>query len=167
MSVVAAKVYKDKIVIAADSIIIRGYSKILTKTNFSKLEEVNNIIIGSVGLAEERSLMIRFLQTHKPESPTEKDVLEFISEFAQWKQKYSNANIENEYLLAIDGHLFNIEGLYVYEVLDFSAIGAGMDYANTALYLGHSPEEAVIVACEMCCYIAKPITTKTMLRTEV
>ena len=84
MSVIAGKVYNDKIIIAADSILVKGWSK--RTGNFAKLLEINDMIIGGTGTAEELSLFFRFAQTHKPESATEKDVLAFATEFANWKQ---------------------------------------------------------------------------------
>lgn len=161
MSVIAGRVYDEKIVVAADSIITRGWSK---RTGFSKLACINDMIIGSSGTAEELSLFFRFAQTHKPETPTEKDVLAFIVEFANWKKDYGNGNIDNTYLLAAGGHLFQVESMFVSEIQNFGAIGAGEDFANAALYLGHSPEEAVKVACELCCYVSEPIMRYEMPR---
>ena len=74
MSVIAARVYQDKIVVAADSIIVHGWSK--RTANFSKLEYINEMIVGGCGEAQECGLMWRYMQTHRPESATEKDVLD-------------------------------------------------------------------------------------------
>lgn len=161
MSVIAGKVYSDKIIMAADSIIVRGWSK---RTNFSKIATINDMIIGGSGTAEEQSLFFRFAQTHKPESSTEKDVLTFIVEFANWKKDYGSGSVDNSYLIAINGHLFLIEHMFVREIFDYEAIGAGEDYAIAALYLGHTPVEAVKVACELCCYVSEPIITYEMKR---
>ena len=159
MSVIAGKVYKNKIELAGDSIITRGWSK---RNSFVKLMQINDMIIGGCGTAEELSLFFRFAQTHKPETPTEKDVLTFVVEFATWKKDYDSNTINNNYLLAIDGHLFEIEHMFINEVKDFSAIGAGEDFANAALYLGHNPKEAVEVACALSCYVSEPIITYEM-----
>lgn len=155
MSVVAAKVSSEDgmIYMAADSIALRGQ----TKRCYSKLVSVNEMFIGSVGLTEEMSLMIRYAQTHRPESATERDVLAFVVDFLQWKKDYSGGGSENRYLLAYKGHLFLIEHLLVAEVENYEAIGAGEEYALAALYLGHSPEDAVKVACDLCCYVSEPI----------
>ena len=164
MSVIAGKVYNDKVVIAADSIVVKGWSK--RTGNFAKLLEINDMIIGGTGSAEELSLFFRFAQTHKPESATEKDVLAFATEFANWKQtNYNNSSfLKNTYLIAYDGHLFEIANMFINEIKDFAAIGAGEDFANAALYLGHSPEEAVKVACELCCFVSEPIIKYKMKR---
>lgn len=157
MSVVAVKVYDDKIQIAADSIVCRGDSK-KTDGNFAKLVKVNDIIIGSVGTANEASLMWLYAETHKPLNASEKEILTFITEFSRWKSDLTKSlNVDNEYVIVFDGHVFNVEGMFVYEIKNYNAIGAGMDFANAALYLGHSPKESVKVACALSCYVAEPI----------
>lgn len=161
MSVVAARVYKDKVVMAADSIIVKGWSK--RNSNFTKIAEINGMILGSTGSAEEVSLMWHYMETHQPASATEKDVLAFVIEFAQWKQNMvGNNHIENSYLFVYQGHLFEIEKMLVFEIEDFAAVGAGEDFANAALYLGHDPKDAVKVACELSCFVSEPIVEFSM-----
>lgn len=163
MSVVAAKVYADKIVIAADSILVSGYSK-RTDCNFQKLEKINGMIIGSVGSAQECSLMFHYCANHKPISSEERDVLAFMVEFSEWKLGKTAPQFDivetdcvNNYILVFDGKCFFVEGLLVYEVKNYVAIGAGEDFATSALYLGHSPKDAVKTACELSCFVAEPI----------
>ena len=116
------------------------------------------MIVGGCGYAEEISLLWHYMRTHKPESATEKDILDYFVEFSKWKKDYSgNGSITNTYLLAYQGHLFEVEHMFVYEIKDYIAIGAGRDFANAALYLGHSPKKAVKVACELSCYVAEPV----------
>ena len=162
MSVVAARVYKDKIIMAADSIIVRGWSK-RTDHDIVKINEINGMIVGGTGYAQELSLMWQYMATHKPASATEKDVLSFIVEFSQWKRNLiGNGSVDNTYLMAYDGHLFQIEEMLVYEVSGHSAVGAGQDFANAVLYLGNSPRDAVKVACELSCFVAEPIIEYAM-----
>ena len=157
MSVVAVKVYKDTIQIAADSIMTDGNSK-RTDSTFSKLVKVNNIIIGSIGSAEEASLMTHYADTHKPLTASEKDMLTFMIEFSKWKSDIGiGSDINNSYIIVYDSKAFYIHGMLVYEVDNYEAIGAGMDFANAAMYLGHTPKEAVKVACELSCWVAEPI----------
>lgn len=157
MSVIAVKIYDDKIKIAADSIIVCGDSK-RTDRNFSKLVKVNGMIIGGSGYCEELSLMYHYSETHKPASASEKDVLTFIVEFSKYKSDIAgSSSIQNDYIVVYDGKAFSINGLFVSEVKNYDAIGAGMDFANAALYLGHNPKEAVKVACELSCFVADPI----------
>lgn len=156
MSVVAAKVYKDKIIMCADSIIVRGTSK--RNTNFSKIAKINDMIVGGVGYCEDISMMWHYMQTHKPASPTEKDVLTFFIEFTEWKNKMGlGTELNSEFLLIYKEHLFKTNGLFVHEIKDFVAIGAGEDFATAALYLGHSPKESVEVACKLSCYVCEPV----------
>lgn len=164
MSVVATKVYKDRIEMCADSIIVCGYSK-NTKGDFTKIHKDNGMIIGTVGNAEEGSLMWHYMSTHKPSNATEKDILSFIIEFANWKKDLiGNSSVRNSYLLAYDGKVFMIDNMLVYEISSYEAIGAGQDFANAVLHLGHSPKEAVKVACELSCYVAEPIIEYKMER---
>lgn len=162
MSVVAAKVYDDgKISVAADSIIVSGWSK--RTNNFGKLEKVNGMIIGSVGTAYESSLMWQYMRTHKPDEGTERAVLEFIVEFVRWKRELTgDATVGNDYLLAYKHKLFEISGLFVHEIHDYAAIGAGRDFATAALFLGHSPEESVKAACKLSCMVSEPIVSCEM-----
>ena len=162
MSVVCAKVFKDKIVIAADSIVVSGWTKD-TKQDFIKLKKINDMIIGGSGYCEEQSIMWHYMKTHRPNDNSEKSVLDFMVEFAKWKDEYSgNKTVQNNYILAFDGKLFFIEGLFVKEVNDFCAIGAGRDFALAALHLGHPPKEATKVACELSCFVAEPIIEEEM-----
>lgn len=157
MSVIAVKVYDDKIKIAADSIVVRGDYK-RTDQNFSKLVKVNGMIIGGCGYAEELSLMYHYSETHKPASASEKDMLAFIVEFSKYKSDIAgSSNIQNDYIIIYDNRAFSVDSLFVSEIKNYDAIGAGMDFANAALYLRHNPKEAVEVACELSCFVADPI----------
>lgn len=161
MSVVCARVYEDKIVMAADSIMCRG-DLMRTSGDIVKLRTVNGMGIGSVGLAQEINLMYRYADTHLPSSPTEIGVQDFIVEFSKWKHTYDgDYEVNNNYLIAYKGHLFCVEGFLVYEVKEYESIGAGLQYGLAALYLGHSPKEAVKVSCDLCCYVAEPIVEMT------
>ena len=164
MSVVAARVYKDKIVMAADSIVVRGWSK-RTDHDIVKINEINGMIVGGTGYAQELSLMWQYMATHKPASATEKDILTFVVEFSKWKRDLiGSGSVDNTYLMAYDGHLFQIEEMLVYEVSEYSAVGAGEDFSNAVLYLGNSPRDAVKVACELSCFVAEHIIEYTMPR---
>ena len=162
MSVVCAKVYPNKIVMCADSIVTNGWSKD-TKGDFTKLKKENGIVVGSAGTAQEASLFWHYITTHNPADATEKAVLDHVIEFTKWRKDYDGeAKIENSYLLAYKNKLFNIQGLLVYEVKDFAAIGCGEDYALAALHLGHDEHEAVKVACALSCFVAEPVVTEIL-----
>lgn len=167
MSVVAARVYDDRIEVAADSIIVYGDDGAKRTGTFSKLERINDMIIGSCGYAREISLMWQFAKTHKPETATERDVLTFMTEFMKWKNDFcGKSEMENAYIIAYQGRLFEIEEAFVNKVNDYTAIGAGMDFATAALYLNQSPRAAVKVACDLNCFVAEPIISYDMKKTD-
>lgn len=143
MSVVAAKVYDDRIVMSADSILTNGYEK-EPNVNFAKIAKINDMILGGVGYGDEQSLM----WNHQPVEA----ILNYIIEFSKWKNTLIGDGL---FLIAYKGHLFHICKFMVREIKDYFAIGAGAPYATTALYLKHDPEESVKVACD----ISEPIKT--------
>ena len=158
MSVVACKIMKDGYEIAADSISVRGFTQTKNNTNRSKLVEVNNMVIGSVGLAEESSLLQIFAKTHLPASATEEGILEFWGEFSDWKKKRTDKNsIENSYFIGFDGVVFYVNHWLIASVTSYQAIGAGMDFALAALHLGHSAEEAIETAIELSVFCEAPV----------
>ena len=60
MSVVVAVVNNDKIIVAADSGVYSGWSITPVKdVKISKLEKINDIILGGVGYAEENLLFFK------------------------------------------------------------------------------------------------------------
>lgn len=165
MSVVCARVYKDKIVMAADSIVVKWGENKDISGNFLKMRRINDVLIGSSGGATEASLMWHYMATHNPFGSTEKDVLEYMVEFSRWKKELTgDGKVENQYLIAFGGKLFCVYGIFVTEVKEFESIGHGMFYANAVMHMGHSPREAVKVACDMDCFVAEPIIEETMPR---
>ena len=165
MSVVAVKVYEKSIIMSADSIIVHGEAD-KTPIGKGKLFDVNGMIIGTSGWASEGVYLSLYAENHTPLSATERDMMKFFAEFGAWKAKEfgESCKIENQYLIAYKGKCFNVGGGYVAEVTDFYAIGYGHQYSEAALYLGHSPQEAVKVACDLCCFVDGPIVTKTMTK---
>lgn len=166
MSVVAIKINEKTIDIAADSIIVKGGTK-RTDSSWHKLTQVNDMIIGSVGAAEETSLLINFCKTHSILAPTTSDVQTFMCEFLDWKlSKLEDGDIENDYIIVFKGKAFSVNHLFVEEINDYDAIGAGEDFALAALYLGHSAKDAVEVACKLSCYVAEPIIYYSVKKAE-
>lgn len=167
MSVVCVRIYTDNIVMSADSITVRGYSKD-TRNHFSKVNEANGMVMGACGLCRETSFMWHYMQTNKPSGTTDRAVLEFMINFAKWKKDLTNdSSVENDYIMVFGGKVFVIEGLFVYGMDkegDFASIGHGCDFANAALSLGKSPSDAVEVACKLSCYVAEPVLEKTITR---
>ncbi|KKI98620.1 hypothetical protein [Prochlorothrix hollandica] len=167
MSVVAARRYDDRLVFASDSIRVAGYVKQTQQRvvgdEQGKLFETNGLIIGSVGYIMELSFMQMFARNHKPSAPTIEAVLEFMVEFYSWaKSKDDSFGKHNTYLIGIDNLIFQVSDSYLVEKIHkFSAIGAGEDFALTAMYLDKTPEEAVAIANELCIYCAAPIQVIT------
>jgi len=158
MSIVCCKILEDRIEIASDSIMVQGYTQEKGKDNYSKLSSVNGMVIGSCGTASESGLMQVFALTHKPAYSNEDGILNFITEFCEWKKlKTGEFKLENHYIIAFDSKVFYIENYFVKEVVSYEAVGAGREFALAVLYLGNDVEQAVSVSCELCIYCEKPI----------
>lgn len=173
MSVVAVRINDKDIEFAADSIAVRGWTK-QTNKDFSKLEEINGMLIGGAGSSEEINLLFMFAKTHSPLTCDEKGLLDFIFEFYKWKESLgtsvtlidtvNSTYTESEFIIGYQGKAFFVQRLLVKEITEYQAIGAGMDYALAVLWLGYSAEKAVQAACELCCYVAEPVKVKRMKR---
>lgn len=145
----------DGIHVAADSILLKDDLK---RTGFKKLIKVNNMIVGGCGNAEELKLMLCYAEKHTPESASIEDIMLFMRDFSKYKEFITgSADIDNEYILVYGYTLFSIDGFFVQKVEDYTAIGQGESYALAALHLGHSVEEAVKCAADLCCSVAAPI----------
>lgn len=158
MSIVTCRILEDGYEIAADSISVRGSTQTKNNTNRSKLVEVNNMVIGSVGLAEESSLLQIFAKTHQPAAETEEALLEFWGEFSAWKKKRTDrSRIENAYFIGMGEVVFYIHQWLIASVKSYEAIGAGKDFALAALHLGHDAESAVETSIELSIYCEAPV----------
>ena len=156
MSVVAVRVKKNKIVIGADSILVSGWTQ--EKDKLAKLNEVNGMVIGDVGDAQEGALFLIFCKTRKPREASVDALVEFMSEFQDWlNNKIGEVKLENQYIIVLGGKAFVMEGFFIKEVTDYTAIGAGMDFALSALYLGNSVEESIRAACHLSVYCEEPV----------
>ena len=156
MSVVAVKVTKNKITIGADSILVSGWTQ--EKDKLAKLNKANGMIIGDVGDAEEGALFLLFCKTRKPREASVDAIVEFMSEFQDWmNNKTGESKLSNQYILIIEKKAFMIEGFFIKEVTDYTAIGAGADFALSALYLGNSVKDSIKAACHLSVYCEEPI----------
>lgn len=151
---------------SADSILTNGTEK-EPNQNFSKIAKINEMILGGCGYADEQSLMWLYMENHQPLEANEREILNFIIEFYKWKYNLTGENsVKNEFLLVYKGHLFHICRYMVREIKDYIAIGAGMPYATTALYLNNDTATAVKVACDICCFVSEPIQTYVQAKKE-
>ncbi|MGD1896546.1 MAG: hypothetical protein ACFB16_06280 [Phormidesmis sp.] len=161
MTVIAARKTSDAIIFAADTLVSDGFSKVTSsELIYAKLFEQNEMVIGSTGDCYEGTMMELFSRNHKPMDSTRLGVIDFLVEFKEWvRKKEGGYSPKNGFLIAFDNKLFRVfKGLDVYEVHEFDAIGAGQDFAKAALHLGHTPREAVEVACKLSLYCSEPST---------
>jgi len=162
MSVVAAKKNEyGEWEIAADSIALCADTIINQKGNrsYAKIKRVGSMIIGGTGNYSDIGLLFIFAKTHVPKDDTEDSVLDWFVEFLDWRSKkvegYSMD--ETNFMMLIGGNCFMLEGTLCLKVAKYMAIGAGMDFALTALYLGKSPEEACKAACALSNLCEEPV----------
>lgn len=158
MSIVCCRVTKEYIEIASDSISVRGWTQEKGKDKFSKLCKINELIIGSVGYAEEASLLQMYSKSRKPEAASEDAILIFLGEFVEWKKKRTDkSDLSNSYIIIFEKKAFYISDFFVTEILEYEAIGAGEDFALAALFLNHDTKKATKTACELSIYCEEPI----------
>lgn len=159
MSVIACQVKDGKISLASDSLIAVGSTNIGSGTfKYAKLTEQNGIICGAVGTVEESAMFQLFCSTHAPEHSDTPGILSFMGEFSDWKKKKTDdCKLENDYILVVNGRCFDIRRWCITEVDKYDAIGAGQDFAMTALHLGHTAKEAVEITCKLCVYCSLPV----------
>lgn len=165
MTVIAARKTNDTITFASDSILVAGYLKATDKeVIYNKLFQQNDMVIGSTGTGYEGTMMELFSRNHRPVDGSRLSVIDFFVEFREWINKRDAGHSpENDYLIAYDKKLFRTYGgLDIYEVPEFEAVGAGEDFAKAALHLGHTPREAVEVACKLSIYCSEPISEITV-----
>jgi len=158
MSIICCKISEHEIEIAADSILVRGYTQDKGKDKYTKLSKIGELIIGGSGLCSESGLLHIYAKGNVPLAASEEAIIVYFNEFSEWKKaKTDNAKIENQYLLVLNKKVFYFYDFFCKEILKYEAIGAGMDYALAALYLGHSAQKAVKTACELSIYCEEPI----------
>lgn len=157
MSVVALKVYKDKIVIGADS---QSTSYWHNKNSTNKIYKIaDDFVIGGVGYTSHNQMMSLFCETNKPADCRKRDILEFIVQFNEWmKKKDSDFQPYNDFLMVFCDKAFWITSdLLVQEIKDYCAIGSGLEYAKAGLYLGKSVKDSIKIACDLTIYCGEPI----------
>ncbi len=162
MSVVAIKkIKKGKFEISADSIRITGWTQ--EKDKKAKLWKIDDIIIGTAGLCSLSALFREYVENHKPKTNNEYGWIVLVKDFIKYiKDINDTLKIDDSLFIVIyKEKAWYINGLYIREIKDYFAIGAGEDFALAALYLGHSTKEACSVACELSMACEKPINTLT------
>ena len=157
MSVVAIKKVGKKFEMAADSIIVSGWTQ--GKEPNGKMWKIGDLAAGSVGKAALAGLFREYIENHKPKTNNEWGWINHMAEFMKYANAIDNAfkMEDNDFLVAWKGKAFLLCGTFVQEVKKYHAIGAGMDFALAALHLGHSAKEACEIACELSVFCEKPV----------
>lgn len=150
MTVIAAKIEKDKIVMSCDSLVTRGWHSKSTGYD-DKIIVGPDFLIGIAGLARTSALMQVFSKNHPLASGSLERMVEWCYEFTEYCNKHvkkwdQNAN---NCILAHEKRLVILENWTPLEVTDYCAIGSGYQHAEAAMYLGCSTREAVDVAINM------------------
>lgn len=84
--------------------------------------------------------------------------MNFITDFVRWRKDYAGGDpFDSSFIIVYKDKIFEVFGFSIIEITDYVAIGSGFEMATAALYLGHSPKEAVKVACDLTNYVGEPI----------
>jgi len=164
MSVVAVKKTDTEVQIAADSIIMRGW-QLQEKNKDAKIFKVNErLVIGGAGLCRDVELLRIFMKSNMPAENTPTAIVDMVEEFIGWvKQKDGAQQPDSAFIIVFDGHAYVAYcDLYVREIEDCHAIGAGQDFAMAAMSLGKSAKDAVKCACELSTFCEAPVVSFTM-----
>lgn len=165
MSVVATKIFKNEILIAADTQVTWGWTAFKDDKSAKIFRAGDGTIIGGCGLAEPLALMKIFTKTVRPKEGSQDAITEFLHAFHEWLKDHTDgAKDKNTYHIVTHGKAFLADGYYIQEIETFHAIGSGMEYAMTALHLGHTPEEAVKIACDLNIYCSEPVNSFAVYR---
>jgi len=154
MSVVAVKKNdKGGFDIAADDIAVNGWTVSSNADNqtFSKIQKINNIVIGGSGKTEVITMLFMYARTHLIKNNDLDNVFDWFKGFLDWrKEKSDKYGISGNYFIIVfNKKAFYFENFLCVEIKENFAIGAGRDFALAALSLGHSVEEAIEVSCKL------------------
>jgi len=167
MSVVAVKVYDDRIEMAADSQTnVGSYRSASARTG--KIIEGIDCIIGIAGSRSCSLLAKQYFEGHPilpltTSNKAGKLTLKF-DEFRQWAKNEFNYDIYDKchYLIVTDCHAFIIYETAAEEITDYVAIGCAHYLAEVGLMLGHNVKDSVAATCEMSNDCGFPVITKTI-----
>lgn len=165
MSVCAVKKFEDgHIEVSADSQLTYDTTISSEFLNTSKMFEKNGIIVAAAGPIREINLLRLYFNKNLIGEASEENILEFMYDFMLYKQSLGvSGELECQYILIIGDKMFSVIQGECLEIINYYAIGSGQDFAQAALFLGHTPEEACKVACNLNVYCHEPV--KTLLKT--
>ena len=103
MSIVAARVYADRIEMSADSISVRDDHIIDQNTSMQKIFFNGAMIVGGCGEAWEALMMGEYISSRTPTSNTMMGILSCIKGFLAWLGPYipDHKTLANTYLIAL------------------------------------------------------------------
>jgi len=166
MTVLAAKIYNDRIQISCDSMVSRGWHKKTTGYP-DKIIEGSDFIAGVCGDATAMSLLIMYSKNHPVGVGGLDRIVEWCSEFLEFvKKKTNNWGIDSSLILVHKSGLFMIEDWIPMQINDWCAHGSGYKHAEAALFLGHDTDKAVDVAINLAYGCGGKIITRSINRDE-
>src|SRR5688500_12355357 len=124
----------------------------------------DDVLVGITGSASQLTLVRAFLDDcttlQKPIGANEAGIFEFAVRFNKFSQDLGvptgvevDGGFSTHHIVA-HGRAWVVQGYFISEIFDWSAMGSGEYFAQAALTLGHDPVQAIRVACEhdLYCY---------------
>lgn len=157
MTVIAVDVRGKEIVIGADSQVTSGWH--MRVDDPPKLfTGPTGVTIAVTGYAEAGALLRLYVENNRPRESTEYSITEFVTDFRKWaNSKANDPSLDMSFFMVFDGKAFAVRDYYITEITGFAAMGAGMEYAEAALYLGQSVRKAIQAACHLSTACNEPI----------
>lgn len=155
MSIIATKVYPNKIIIGADSA-LTTLTNMQTNEEEAKLCCVKGVVVGFTGISEHFTLFRYFLETVEADLTkveTFVDVMELYMGFCAMTKELDvpirgtdesgfTGPADNIHLV-INKRAWNIMGYNITEITDYDAIGSGTQYALSLLDEGFTVAAAI------------------------
>lgn len=173
MSVVAVKRYDDKIVIASDSICMRGTQKI-QMCKLVKSDKHKHLVAGFVGEGRFVEFGKDYVKNVVPKGNEFKDITAYIDGLIDMIQEFFG--LENaveiyegfSIILVFNDRIWSADMGCIAEVPEgHYSIGAAMIETDTLMHIGKSPKEAIEIATEINTAIALPVHEEVIMLNEV
>ncbi len=162
MSIVACKITKDKITMAADTQMTCGDFK-HPSLAFKKIVKIGDVVIGSTGTCSEVQLLHGYIKDNGIPA-TIKELQIFFSNFHKYRNSINDKICKNEekntdchHLIVINDKVFFTNDCYIDEVKEFFSIGAGDAHSDAVLAMGGTVKDAVKMACRFSIYCGLPL----------
>jgi ATP-dependent protease HslVU (ClpYQ) peptidase subunit len=171
LTVIAAQIVGDRVIIAADSAItVEGCFKFVD-TN-SKIATAYDSVFACSGDPGAFTMFMRYLDDNPFNITEKKHLVDYFTDFYKWLEERgttmlsSDGGTLNEFVVFTNGQLYHIHGLFIRMIADDVAIGSGGMVAKVAMQCGQSPISAVAVAIDVDPYCGGPIRVLTMNRLQ-